>query len=63
MTYMKKIHLMEHNKRNLISEWRKFRKHLVGNAKVNPERNLNESHKIQKETCRDYNRPSKSEMI
>ena len=54
---------MEHNKRNLISEWRKFRKHLVGNAKVNPERNLNESDKIQKETCRDYNRPSKSAMI
>ena len=54
---------MEHNKRNLISEWRKIRKHLVGNAKVNPERNLNEIYKIQKETCRDYNRPPTSEMI
>ena len=40
---MKKIHLKEHSKRNLISEWRKFREHLIGNAKVNPERNLKKS--------------------
>lgn len=40
MTYMKKIHLTEHSKRNLISEWRKFRGHILGNANVNPERNL-----------------------
>ena len=37
---MKKIHLTEHSKRNLISEWRKFREHILGNANVNPERNL-----------------------
>ena len=37
---MKKINREEHLKGNFRCEWRKFREHLICNAKVNPERNL-----------------------
>lgn len=53
---------IEHINENVYCEWRKFRETLTCNDDGNPERNLKESDKIPDRTCRDYNRPPKTEM-